>query len=223
MTKRSKPNSSFKLLMKILAVAVLSCLTTIGVIAYSIDSSDDNTISYDTVVLGGMKPSTTDEPIEPLDEPVEPTPIPEEEPKVVYFNVPLSHDLQDYIRGLCEEYDVPMELVLAMIEKESSFNPNAVSKTNDYGLMQINGIHHETMRKKFGITDYLDPCSNVLYGIYLISGHLSKTDGNIELALMRYNAGAAGAKRLWDAGIYSTSYSRSIKALYESYKTGRKG
>lgn len=46
----------------------------------------------------------------------------------------------------------------------------------------------------------------------------TKTDGNVELALMRYNCGASGARKLWNQGIYSTNYSHSVMTLYESYK-----
>lgn len=149
---------------------------------------------------------------------VETTPTITEPKKPYYFDVPLSDEIQDYIREKCEEYDVAMELVIAMIEHESSFRADVISKTNDYGYMQINTINHEWLSETLGVTNFLDPYENILCGIYIISGHLEKTDGNIELALMRYNCGATGARRLWEQGIYSTSYSRSIMTLYESYK-----
>lgn len=135
----------------------------------------------------------------------------------VYYDVPLDHDLQDYIRGLCEEKNVPMGLVIAMIKIESSFRPNVISGTNDYGLMQINTINHEWLSETYGISDFLDPYQNVFCGITIIAGHLEKTDGDITLALMRYNLGAAGARRLWDEGIYSTSYTEKIITAKEMY------
>ena len=139
------------------------------------------------------------------------------EPPVQYYDVPLSEDLQDYIRTLCKENDVPMSLIIAMIEVESSFRSNVISGTSDYGLMQINKINHEWLTEEYGITDFLDPYQNVFCGITIIAGHLEKTDGDIALALMRYNCGAAGAKRLWDKGIYSTSYTEKILAAMEVY------
>lgn len=139
------------------------------------------------------------------------------EPPVRYYDVPLSEDLQDYIRELCEKHDVPMSLIMAMIEVESSFRSNVISGTNDYGLMQINKINHEWLTEEYGITDFLDPYQNVFCGITIIAGHLDKTDGDITLALMRYNCGATGAKRLWDKGIYSTSYTEKIIAAMEGY------
>lgn len=144
------------------------------------------------------------------------TPIPA--PQVFYFDVPLSEELQDYIREKCTEYEVPMELVIALIDKESSFRSDVVSTTNDYGLMQINKCNHQWLSSTLGIRDFLDPMENVLCGIYMLSDHLDDTDGDIELALMMYNCGEGGAKRLWGNGIYSTSYSHSVMTLYASYK-----
>lgn len=135
-----------------------------------------------------------------------------------YFDIPLSDELQDYINEVSLKYSVPCELVYAMIEVESNFRPKIISSTDDYGLMQINKINHEWLSETLGITDFLDPKQNILSGVYLISQHLEATDGNLVLALMRYNNGATGAKRLWDKGIYSTSYTDKVMAAYEDYK-----
>lgn len=151
-----------------------------------------------------------------------PVPTPETvidtEPVTVYFDVPLSKELQDYIRNLCDEYGIPIELVIAIIDVESTFRANIVSKTNDYGLMQINKCNHEWLTDKLGVTDFLDPYQNIKSGVHILSGHLEVTNGDIELALMRYNNGATGAKKLWNKGIYSTAYTRKIMTAYESYK-----
>lgn len=152
------------------------------------------------------------------------TPVPtpktviDTEPVTVYFDIPLSKELQDYIRNLCDEYGVPIELVIAIIDVESTFRADVVSKTNDYGLMQINKCNHEWLTDKLGVTDFLDPYQNINSGVHILSGHLEVTNGDIELALMRYNNGATGAKKLWDKGIYSTAYTQKIMTAYESYK-----
>lgn len=138
------------------------------------------------------------------------------EVKKVYYDCPLDNELQDYIRELCDEHEVPMPLVLAMIECESSFRPNAISKSNDYGLMQINEGNHEWLSKEYGITDFLDPYQNVLCGITIISQHYERFQ-DVDKALMAYNMGAGGAKGLWDEGVYESSYSRKIKAAMEGY------
>lgn len=139
------------------------------------------------------------------------------EPEKYYFEVPLSEELQDYIRELCLDYNVPMALVIALIDHESSFNPDAISRTDDYGLMQINKINHKTFEKTYGYTDFLNPEANVHCGIVVISQGLIATEGNIELALMRYNMGPSGAKKQWDKGVYSNAYSQKVMNLYNYY------
>ena len=146
-------------------------------------------------------------------------PVVETEPPVLYYDCPLSHDLQDYIRQLCETENVPMGLVIAMIDKESTFRASVVSTTDDYGLMQINAINHEWLSEQYGITDFLDPYQNVFCGIKILSGHLENYDGDLSRALMAYNMGAGGARRLWNQGIYSTSYTTYIlnaMSVYDS-------
>ena len=135
------------------------------------------------------------------------------EPDGDYYDVPLSHDLQDYIRELCNENGIPMSLVIAMIDVESSFNPNAVSSTDDYGLMQINKCNHGWLRKQ-GVTDILDPYQNVYGGITILS---QCYNGNMSKALMSYNLGTGGASELWSEGVYSTYYSRLVLATKEVY------
>ncbi len=145
------------------------------------------------------------------------TPIISTEPTIPYYDVPLSAELQEYIWLLSQEYEVPCELIYALIETESSFRSNVVSGTNDYGLMQINKINHEWLSDELGISDFLDPEQNILAGCYILSGHLRATEGDIVLALMRYNCGATGARRLWSQGIYSTKYTDKVMAAYERY------
>ena len=135
----------------------------------------------------------------------------------VYYDCPLSYDLQDWIRELCWDNGVPMPLVIATIEVESSFRADVVSGTNDYGLMQINTVNHEWLSEEYGITDFLDPYQNVYCGITILAQHYNRFE-DIDKALMAYNLGAAGAKRLWDKGIYETSYTQKIRTAMEVYE-----
>lgn len=64
---------------------------------------------------------------------------------VAYFDVPLSHSLQRYIYEVCADEGIPVTLIIAMIDHESRFNPEAVSTTNDYGLMQITSARTQIM------------------------------------------------------------------------------
>lgn len=136
--------------------------------------------------------------------------------QICYFNVQLDVETQDYIFKLAQEYNVRPELILAVIDVESSFREDVISPTNDYGLMGINVCNHNEMRERFGITDFLDPKQNILCGVHILSSHLRYT-GNIEKALMCYNCGRTGARKLWKRGIVSTVYSRKVMEKYEKY------
>lgn len=137
--------------------------------------------------------------------------------EVTYFDVPLSHSLQRYIYEVCADEDVPVALVMAMIDHESKFDPEAVSSTGDYGLMQINEINHDTLAEKYRTGDMLNPYQNVFCGIKMIGSYL-ETYGDCGKALMAYNMGNYGAKKAWENGITSTSYSETILKLMSEYE-----
>lgn len=133
-----------------------------------------------------------------------------------YYDVPLSHDIQDYIFEVSNEYNVRPELILAVIDVESSFRPKVISSTQDYGLMGINICNHDVMRRILGVTDFLDAKQNIHCGVHILSSHLKYT-GSIEKALMCYNCGETGARKMWKRGIVSTRYSRKVMEKYEQY------
>lgn len=126
----------------------------------------------------------------------------------------LDYDLQKIMYECCLKYKVPFALALAVAEKESNFNPDAVSKTDDHGLMQINRCNFEYLLNK-GI-DPLTYQGNIEAGILLLSENL-ELYGEESLAVMAYNCGRTGAKRLWNKGTYSTAYSRAVMELYDKW------
>lgn len=137
--------------------------------------------------------------------------------EVTYYDVPLSHGLQRYIYEVCADEGVPPSLIIAMIDHESRFDPEAVSTTDDYGLMQINEINHEWLEEQYRAADMLDPYQNVFCGIKLIGRYIVKYE-DYGKALMAYNMGDYGARKAWDSDITSTSYSTAILELMADYE-----
>lgn len=133
------------------------------------------------------------------------------------YDVPLSDGLQRYIYEICERENVPVSLVFAMIEHESGFNAEVISKTNDYGLMQINKCNHDELEEQFRCADMLNPYQNVFCGIKIIGSYINKY-GDLNKALMAYNMGDYGAEKAWENGIKSTKYSERILKLKENYE-----
>lgn len=135
-----------------------------------------------------------------------------------YFDVPLSHDLQDFIAELCEIYHVDPAIVVAMIYKESTYRADAMGDSGkSYGLMQIQKRWHAARMDKLGVDDLLDPYQNVAVGIDFLAELIKKYDGNVEKALVAYNMGASGAyKNCFSKGVYSSKYSRAVLAKAES-------
>lgn len=137
---------------------------------------------------------------------------------VFLFDVPLSDSLQRYIYEICADENVPVTLVMAMIEHESYFNPEIVSATDDYGLMQINAVNHEWLEEDYRCADMLNPYQNVFCGVKIVSTYIDKYDGDLTKALMAYNMGNYGARTAWENGITSTSYTDSILGLMQKYE-----
>lgn len=135
-----------------------------------------------------------------------------------YFNVPLSHSLQKYIFEICADEGVPPTLILAMIEHESQFDPEVISETEDYGLMQINKINHDQLKEEYRSADMLNPYQNVFCGVKILSGYVGKYEGDYTKALMAYSMGEYGAKKAWANGVKSTDYTTSILGLWQKYE-----
>ena len=148
-----------------------------------------------------------------------PTPEPEEdpEPQVRFYDIPLSRELQEYTFRLCEENGLDYEMVLALMDQESDYREDIISKTNDYGIMQINEINHEWLKEELGIDDFLEAEQNILAGIRILA-ELTEKYEDPHLVLMAYNCGETGAKRLWKQGKTTSEYSRSIMARAEELR-----
>ncbi len=126
------------------------------------------------------------------------------------LDIPLDDELQEYIFNLSTSYGIDFDFVIALIESESSFQTDVISKTNDYGLMQINKINHAWLKEEIGIKDFTNPYDNVRAGLYILRGLFDRYGDNPHKVLMAYNMGENGAKKLWDKEVYQTPYSINI-------------
>jgi soluble lytic murein transglycosylase-like protein len=87
---------------------------------------------------------------------------------------------------------VQASLVKAVIDAESSFNSQAVSRAGAKGLMQL----MDATSRGLGVTNPFDPEQNIHGGTQYLSNLLQKYDGNQGVALAAYNAGSGRMARL---------------------------
>lgn len=136
------------------------------------------------------------------------------ERKFIPLNVPMDEDLQEFIFYLSQAYEMDFTFVMALIQQESNYNPDVISKTNDYGLMQINEINHLYLQEQLGITDFTEPYGNIRAGMFILRKLFEKYE-TPEKVLMAYNMGETGASRLWEQGIFEINYSKSILQIQQ--------
>jgi hypothetical protein len=82
-------------------------------------------------------------------------------------------------------------LVLALIHVESSFDPSVVSEAGAVGLMQLlePTMRREMARSGLRVADPLDPVANVQAGVRYLRRLIDAFGGEVDVALMAYNAG----------------------------------
>ncbi len=136
---------------------------------------------------------------------------------VAMRTVPMDISMQKEVYQIAEEYGLDWSLLMAVIQKESRFDPYAVSDGGDYGLMQINCINHSRLSVEVGTNDFLDPVQNVRAGAYMLKQLLDKYQ-DVDMALMAYNMGETGASAWWEQGIYSSAYSREVVNIQRELK-----
>ncbi|MDJ0871468.1 MAG: transglycosylase SLT domain-containing protein [Gammaproteobacteria bacterium] len=123
------------------------------------------------------------------------------------------------VRQRAPEFGLDPKLVLALIEVESSFDPEARSPKNAQGLMQL----IPATAARFGVKDIMHPLENLDGGMAYLKWLLDHFDGNLELALAGYNAGESAVKRYGGIPPHSETrrYVKSVLALYGRHTQAR--
>jgi soluble lytic murein transglycosylase-like protein len=91
----------------------------------------------------------------------------------------------DLISEHARRHGVRADLVRAVVQVESAFNPMARSPKGALGLMQL---MPSTIRQ-FSVRNPFDPADNVRAGVAYLRELLDRYENNEELALAAYNAG----------------------------------
>lgn len=88
--------------------------------------------------------------------------------------------------------ELPPELILAVIEVESNFDPYAISVAGALGLMQVMPFWRDEIGRPDDNLIRLD--TNLRYGCTILKFYLDKENGDLRRALGRYN-GSLGQRK----------------------------
>ena len=125
---------------------------------------------------------------------------------------PASGEIARMVRSMAPKYRLDPNLVLAVIEAESGFNPKARSPKNAQGLMQL----IPATASRFGVKDAWDPEQNLRGGMAYLRWLLDHFDGDVKLALAGYNAGERAVEKYLGVPPYreTQNYIRKVMRAY---------
>lgn len=109
-------------------------------------------------------------------------------------------------------YRVPSELIAALIDVESSWNPRAVSNKGALGLMQL----MPATARRFGAVEPFDVEQNIAAGTRYVTTLMWEFDGDLRLVAAAYYAGDrwVGRKQLEYRNPDVVAYVQAVRRQY---------
>ena len=129
--------------------------------------------------------------------------------------------IEHHIEEVAQQHGIDPELVHAIIEVESAWNPRARSRKGALGLMQL----LPRTAARFGVSDPFDPQKNIIAGVRYLRFLLDRFDNNLELAVAGYNAGENAVAAADGVPPYreTQEYLERLRMLYSKLGPGRAG
>ncbi|HSV96149.1 MAG TPA: transglycosylase SLT domain-containing protein [Spirochaetota bacterium] len=112
----------------------------------------------------------------------------------------LPTPFNECVEESAKTFKVDSNAVYAVMKAESLFHPRAMSSAGAVGLMQIMPATARGIARWLGVPEYdlKDPCTSIRFGTRYIAGLLSMFNGNFDLVVAGYNAGAGNVQK-WRA------------------------
>ncbi len=144
------------------------------------------------------------------------------EPEDVFTPIPHVEVSQepfgDLIRDAAKRYSVDADLITSVIAAESNFDPQAISRRNARGLMQL----LPATATRLGVKNIFDPKENIEAGTHYLSDLLALYKNDLALTLAAYNAGPERVQRYGQRVppfAETISYVRRVKQTYNQRKS----
>jgi len=134
--------------------------------------------------------------------------------KTIRFDGPTDR-WDGVIAHASRDYRVDPALVKAVIHAESLFDAYAVSRAGALGLMQL----MPATARSVGVHDAFDPWQNIRGGTRYLRYLMRRFEGNLELSLAAYNAGADTVLRYGGIPPYRETrrYVKRVLHFYRRY------
>lgn len=122
----------------------------------------------------------------------------------------------EWIRQAAALYQIPEQLVRAVIRCESDYDPRAVSVSGARGLMQLMPDTALLLQ----VRDIEDPRENIFGGVRLLRVLANEFNGDLELTIAAYNAGDAAVIRFGGIPPFAETrdYVVNVTRFYRRYQ-----
>lgn len=121
-----------------------------------------------------------------------------------------------WLREAAALYQIPVELVRAVIKVESDYNPRAVSYAGARGLMQL----MPSTARGLDVRDIDDPRENIFGGVRFLRILANAFGGDLVLTIAGYNAGQQAVMRYGGVPPYTQTrnYVTKVLSYYRRYQ-----
>jgi hypothetical protein len=134
-------------------------------------------------------------------------------PEIREIQSPNRKIVEAWVNQIAPRYAIDPQLVMAVIQAESAFNPGALSNKNAQGLMQLIPATAE----RFRVKDVWNPVENIKGGTAYLHWLMRHFSGNVEWVVAAYNAGEGAVERYQGVPPYeeTRNYVKRILTRYQ--------